>query len=151
MTPRVLIFFDASVLLAAAGSPRGGSSAAIALIAGSDRYEAVVSGQVLREALGNLRLKFLEEALVRFYTQLGGLRPGLAQVGEGLAPQDLPASLAPKDRHVVEACLNAGANICLTLDRRHLLTDELRRWGIEHGIRFLTPGEFLAWQRVRES
>ncbi len=54
MIQRTRVFLDASVLLAAAGSPDGGSSAAIELQIGSQRYEALVSADVLREALKNV-------------------------------------------------------------------------------------------------
>ncbi|MBM2812310.1 MAG: hypothetical protein HW416_3069 [Chloroflexi bacterium] len=149
MTQRARVFFDASVLLAAAGSPEGGSTAAIALLANSDQYEPVVSAEVLQEALGNLRLKFKEAAVIRFYQLLGQLRPVLAGPGPTLSVVDLPPSLAAKDHHVVRSCLTSGASICLTLDRRHFLGDDIRRWGIEHNLRLLTPVEFLAWERIR--
>jgi hypothetical protein len=48
VTEPTRVFLDASVLLAAAGSPRGGSAAAILLIASSADYEAVVSVEALR-------------------------------------------------------------------------------------------------------
>ena len=67
-----------------------------------------------------------------------------------MGTDDVPTSVAAKDRHIIDACVAAGAAICLTLDRRHLLTDELRRWGAQHNLRFLTPGEFLAEERQRE-
>ena len=121
----------------------------MALITNSEEYEAIVSPEVLREAAGNLRLKFPESAVVRFYTLLGELRPTLIDPGQASKDIDLPNSIAPKDQHVLDGCLIAGASICLTLDRRHLLTDELRQWGMRRNLRFLTPGEFLVWDRLR--
>lgn len=151
MTPKVRVFLDASVLLAAAGSPGGGSSAAIALLTESEAYQAVVSAEILREALGNLRLKFGQSAVIRFFTLLGGLQPSLAESGAAfpVGTSDLPDSVAAKDLHVLQACLAVGASVCLTLDRRHLLTEGIRRWGMGQQLRFLSPGEFLAWERLR--
>jgi predicted nucleic acid-binding protein len=140
----IKVFLDASVLLAAAGSPDGGSSACLALLA-SGEYQPLVSAEVLREALGNLRLKFDRAAILRFYTQLAALQPTLVRP---VAAQ-LPPSIAAKDHHVIQACLASGASICLTLDRRHLLQEEIRRWAIGRDFRLLSPGEFLAWERLR--
>jgi len=147
--PKAGIFLDASVLLAAAGSPQGGSSAAIAQVAHSEEFEVLVSSQVLREALGNVRLKFGQAAVIRLYTLLAQLQPRLVGPRESAAPANLPASVAVKDHHILQACVAAGASICLTLDRRHLLSEDVRRWGIERDLRLLTPGEFLAWHRLR--
>ena len=109
----------------------------------------MVSVEVLREALRNLRLKFDRSAVSRFYNLLGTLQPSLAEPVGASAALDLPTGLASKDHHIVLSCLGAGAAVCLTLDRRHLLTDEVRRWGLERDLRFLTPREFLVWERLR--
>lgn len=135
--------------MAAAGSPGGGSSAAIALLIGSERYETLVSAEVVREALKNVRLKLDQAAVIRFLVLLGDLRPTLVESGQGEMDLDLPGSVATKDYHVIQACIMAGVSICLSLDRRHLLTEDLRVWGTRRQLRFLTPGEFLAWERLR--
>ena len=151
MNPAVGVFSDASVLLAAAGSPTGGSSAALDIIATDARYEALASPDVLIEARGNVVSKFPPEASTRLAALLSRLRPRVVQPGDAADPGDLPASLAAKDRHVVYACLAGGAVICLTLDRKHLLTDELRSWGMRHRLYFIRPAEFLAWHRLRDA
>jgi hypothetical protein len=81
---------------------------------------------VLREALGNLRLKGTPDGVARFYALLGDLRAELVEIADG----------GPRD---------------LTLDRRHLLTDEIRRWGMGIGLRLLTPGELLARVRLDQN
>ena len=142
------VFLDASVLLASAGSQHGGSSSAINRLLGSEEYEAITSREVEREARGNLGRKFDQLARIRFDARQGELMPTYVDPGATPLPPDLPASAAAKDHHVIAACLAAGAAICLTLDRRHLLSEDVRQWGLRHGIRFLTPGEFLEWDRL---
>ncbi len=151
MNQRIGVFPDASVLIAAAGSPMGGSSAALDIVATDVRYEAIASPAVLVEARGNAVSKFPVEASARLVVLLSRLRPRIVQPGDATDPGDLPASLANKDRHIVYACLAGGAVICLTLDRKHLLTDELRSWGMRHRVYFIRPAEFLAWHRLRDA
>ena len=150
VNPAVTVFSDASVLLAAAGSSTGGSSAALDIIARDIRYQALASAAVLLEARRNVAAKFPAEASARLAALLSRLRPRIVQPGDAADPGDLPASLADKDRHVVYACLAGGAVICLTLDRKHLLTDELRSWGMRRRLYFIRPAEFLAWHRLRD-
>ena len=151
MTRPARVVLDASVLFAAAGSPQGGSSTAIGLLAGSGDYQVVLSAEILREALGNVRLKLGSAALGRLYTLLATLRPVLVAPDASHPLAQPPPPVAAKDEHVVRSCLQAGASVCLTLDRRHLLTADLRRWAIRHHhLRLLTPGEFLAWVRLHQ-
>ncbi|MGH2583930.1 MAG: hypothetical protein ACRDJE_03365 [Dehalococcoidia bacterium] len=140
---------DASVLVAAAGSPTGGSAVAIDGLSDSPRHQAMVSLHILDEAHRSTRRKLSPVALDRLLHMLRTLRPQVAQLS-GTAPPDLPRSVAATDHHVIDCCLSAGASICLTLDRRHLLTAEIRQWGLQRGLRFLTPGEYLAAERAQD-
>lgn len=151
MNPPLGVFLDASVLLAAAGSPLGGSSEAIEIVAADARYEAAVSDGVLLEARRNVDRKFAPAAGGRLIALLARARPVIIRSGDLTAPFPLPSFLAEKDEHVVRACLAAGATICLTLDRKHLLTEELRRWGMQHRLFFIRPAEFLYWHRLRST
>jgi predicted nucleic acid-binding protein len=143
------IFLDASVLLAAAGSQHGGSSLVMSVLLGSDEYETLTSTIVELESRINLHLKFSPLARLRFRSFVGELMPVRVDLADVAPPTDLPASVASKDSHVLAACLAVGASICLTLDRRHLLTEDVRAWGTRHGVQFFTPGEFLEWHRRR--
>src|SRR5439155_25482267 len=143
------VVFDTSVLLAAAGSPQGGSSLVMEKVSGSASHEAIASATILREAHANLRLKFDSAALVRFYALLAALRPRLVESQDVTVPADLPASVAAKDHHIIRICIWADATMCLSLDRRHLLTHEVRRWGMARSLRFMSPGEFLEFERIR--
>jgi hypothetical protein len=150
VSPTIGVFSDASVLLAAAGSPTGGSSAALETIATDARYQALASSYVLSEARRNVSVKFPAGADARLAHLLAQLRPRIVRLDAAADLRDLPTSLAEKDRHVVHACLVGGASICLTLDRKHLLTEELRTWGMRRRLYFIRPAEFLAWHRLRD-
>jgi hypothetical protein len=151
MNPRLGIFLDAAVLVAAAGSPTGGSSAAIDTIAGDRRYQAALSPNVLREARRNVDAKLAAPAGPRLVSLLVRLRPTIVRPEAFAGELAIPESVAAKDHHVVRACVAYGATIRLTLDRRHLLIDELRAWGMKRRLFFIRPAEFLHWHRLRDA
>ena len=149
MNARTVIVLDASMLVAAAGSPVGGSAIVLQGLSGSNRYQAALSQRIVNEAVGNVWTKLGEAAAVRLQAMLRALHPLMIEL-RAIDLSDLPPSVAAKDHHVIDCCLSANASICLTLDRRHLLTTEIREWGVGRGLRFLTPGEFLAEERARD-
>lgn len=63
------LFIDASVFIAAAGSPEGGSSFVLELCK-RGRFHAVCTKLVLLEAERNIHRKLGAEALLRFYQDL---------------------------------------------------------------------------------
>jgi predicted nucleic acid-binding protein len=144
------VFLDASVLIAAAGSSTGGSSAAIHLISAQGGYALCASPTVLREVAVNVAVKLKPEATPRLAELLRVVArvPDASYLPAGVPA--LPDSYPREDHHVATAALAAGATACLTLDKG-LLTDEVRRWGVLHGLRFMTPGEFLEWHRLLEA
>ena len=71
---RTRVLFDASVLVAASGSPEGGSSLAIEVCWGS-RFKGVVTEKIVHEGRKNVSNKFGEEELLRFYRLLAPLGP----------------------------------------------------------------------------
>lgn len=150
MTPPAIVVLDASVWLAAAGSATGGSSAAIEVLQDSDEFGAALSDLIFDEVVRNLR-KFRPESRARFYALLAAVKPRRFIWDQSTHVPELPPFLADKDRHVVGACLSMGAAVCLTLDRRDLLTPEMRAWAAERGLRLMTPGEFLEELRAREA
>jgi predicted nucleic acid-binding protein len=46
-----------------------------------------------------------------------------------------------KDAHVLAAALRSEADVLLTLDRRHFMTEKVRDAGL--GLKIATPGDFL--------
>jgi predicted nucleic acid-binding protein len=146
-----VVVLDASVLVAAAGSSMGGSATALTLIHQSAEYRATVSDEILDEAQRNVEWKLSETAAARLYFLLRELNPTTVRAPSDQDLIDLPDTVAAKDRHIVTTCLATGASICLTLDRRHLLSSELQTWAATHGLRFMTPGQFLEEERTRDA
>jgi predicted nucleic acid-binding protein len=144
-----VIVLDASMLVTAAGSPDGGSAVVLRGLGGSLRHSAALSQRIRDEAIESAWWKLGEAAAFRLQEMLRELNPLLIEL-RAVDLTDLPPSVAAKDHHVIDCCLSAGASVCLTLDRRHLLTPEVRQWGAARGLRFLTPGEFLAEERARD-
>ena len=64
-----LVFFDASCLIAAAGSPSGGSGFLLSLCA-RGYLKAAVSQPVLLEAQSNIQAKLGDEAIKRYHNFL---------------------------------------------------------------------------------
>ena len=135
-----IVFLDASVLVAAAGSPSGGSALVIEVCWGH-RFAAACSQRVLSEAQINIRGKLPAEAMVRFYQLLAALSPALVPPTSAAEEAKYAAWVAPKDAHVIAAAVQSGAAFLLSLDRKHLVNDEVRRAGLP--LQVLTPGEFI--------
>ncbi|HID85929.1 MAG TPA: PIN domain-containing protein, partial [Anaerolineae bacterium] len=118
------LFIDASVFIAAAGSPEGGSSFVLELCK-RGRFRALCTRLVLLEAERNIHRKLGAEALLRFYQGLAELDPTL----ETLPTSEEIAACEPivgeKDAHVLAAALKSGADVLLTLDRRHFMTEKV--------------------------
>jgi predicted nucleic acid-binding protein len=134
------LFLDASVLIAASGSPTGGSPLVLTLC-GHRLARAVSSRLVLLEAERNIRDKLGDDALVRFYQQIAGLDLDLA---EGPTSQEIAAQsqiIDPKDAHVLAAALKGEVEVLLTLDRKHFFSPLVLRAGLPFLIE--TPGTFL--------
>jgi len=134
------LFIDASVFIAAAGSSKGGSSFVLELCK-RGRFRAVCTKLVLLEAERNIHRKLGAEALLRFYQGLAELDPAL----EAPPTPDEIAACEPivgeKDAHVLAAALRSEADVLLTLDRRHFMTEKVRSAGLR--LRIATPGDFL--------
>lgn len=113
--PTTLLFFDASCLIAAAGSPQGGSGFLLTLCR-QGWLRAAVSHVVLLEAERNLAAK-RPAALGRYHELLARLPWVLAAVPEAIERAAWAAGINPKDRHVVAASLACAADYLLTLDR----------------------------------
>ena len=137
---RTLVFLDASVLVAAARSPNGGSAVAMEVCTGR-HFRAVLTTRVLAEARVNIAEKFGDTELVRFYRQLASIEPEMAPEPSEEGVMACVPLTTEKDAHVLAAALESGAAYLLTLDRRHLLNPLVLSAGLP--VRVLTPGEFL--------
>jgi len=76
-----LLFFDASCLIAAAGSPSGGSGFLLSLCA-RGYLKATISQPVLLEAQRNIQKKLGDNALKRFFALLAVVPFSLASLPE---------------------------------------------------------------------
>ncbi|MBI4759006.1 MAG: PIN domain-containing protein [Chloroflexi bacterium] len=134
------LFLDASVFVAAAGSPSGGSLAVLDLCR-RGHFEAVTTRLILLEAEKNIREKLPREALLRFYRGLGTLPLTIQEPASGEDNDTYTDLIDEKDAHVLAAAVKSGSDWLLTLDRRHFMTPKLRRARLK--VLIATPGEFL--------
>lgn len=135
-----LVFLDASVLVAAAGSPTGGSALVLEVCQGQ-HFSALCSQRVLLEAQTNIRRKLSAEAMIRFYQTLAALSPKLTPSSTTAEEARYTAWVAPKDAHVIAAAVQDGAHFLLGLNRKHLVNELVRSAGLPFQV--LTPGEFI--------
>lgn len=132
------LFFDASCLIAAAGSPQGGSGFLLALC-GRELLRGAISHHVLREAEHNIQTKLPPPALDHFYEQVRVLPFLIAPVPVLDEPAAWHLHVNAKDRHVIAAALAIRAAYLLTLDQNLIL--ETNRAALP--ILALTPGDFI--------
>jgi predicted nucleic acid-binding protein len=132
------LFFDASCLIAAAGSPTGGSGFLLALCA-RRLLRPVVSHVVLLEAERNIQEKRGPVVLRAYHSLLisvpFAVAPVLPVAESALWRQVVNA----KDSHVVAAVLASEAPYLLTLDQN--LIAEIDRADLP--FQALTPGTFI--------
>ncbi len=130
-----LVFFDASCVIAAAGSPSGGSGFLLSLCA-KGYLQAVVSTYVLAEASRNIQANLKAEAWANYQVLLTTTPFLMAPV-----PTPLPAMppINAKDVHVVAAAAAVATAYLLTLDKG--LLAEVNR--AQLAFPALTPGTFI--------
>ena len=142
ITRQTTLFFDASVLVAGAHSPMGGS----ALLLDACRlggFTAQTTFLIILEALHALERDFPQQSLTRFYTYLAEINWELLPVPPEHALQEYTALIDPQDAHVLAAAVEGESEFLLTLDRRHILAcrETVEEAGLP--IRILRPGEFI--------
>jgi predicted nucleic acid-binding protein len=133
-----LIFLDASCLIAAAGSPSGGSGFLLSLCAKS-YLKAAVSQPVLLEAQSNIQAKLGDEAIKRYHNLLAIIPFSLASLPDRAELKRLGKLINKKDVHVVGAALEVHAPFLLALDKGLVL--EVNK--VNLGIQALSPGDFI--------
>ncbi len=129
-----IVLFDGACLVAAAGSPTGGSGFLLRLCS-RGYLTAAASLSILAEADKNVRGKLGDLAALRYERLLNSV--DLLRVrGSG---RPVPAVVNEKDRHVLAAALDAHANLILTLDRP--FASEVAASGV--GVTAVTPAQFI--------
>jgi len=134
------VFLDASVLIAAAASPSGGSSLLLEVCRGK-RFRAVTTRRVLLEAQRNIRKKFSEPEVIRFYREIASLDPEIAQPATEEELAKYAQLIERKGAHVLVAAIKCDASFLVTLDRKHFMTPQIGKANLPLSI--LTPGEFI--------
>lgn len=132
------VFFDASCLIAASGSPSGGSGFLLSLCA-KGFLQGVVSQPVLIEAQRNITSKLGSEALNTFFRLLAVVPLTLTQIPAGSELKVYETLVNPKDAHVVAAAEVNQVPFILTLDKR--LAAQINQTNLP--VKALTPGEFI--------
>lgn len=130
-----LLFFDASCLIVATGSPTGGSGF-LTTLCQRHFLEGAVSSPVLTEARRNVREKLSAEALERYF-RLVVLTPfRLVPVPPPRVLADCASLVGPKDAHVLAAAL---AVYLLMLDKK--LAERIN--GADSDVQAISPGDFI--------
>jgi predicted nucleic acid-binding protein len=140
LTAPARLFFDASVLVAAAGSATG-ASALVVETCHRGLARAVASRTVLLEAERNIRNKLGNNSLLRFYEALGLLDLEIVPDPTSRAIDAQTRIIHAKDAHVIAVASVAGVDFLLTLDRKHFMTRAVLEAGLPFEI--LTPGDLL--------
>lgn len=131
------LFIDASCLVAAAGSPTGGS-ARLLLLCRQGYLLGAVSASVVREAGRNVAVEFSADAGVRFERLLRETPLIMAPFSADDETR-AAAIVGTKDGHVLAAALAAHAAYLITLDKR--LATRVNQAGL--AVEALSPGDFL--------
>ena len=134
------VFFDASVLVSAAYSLKGGSSRVIRLCE-LGGLAAVTSILVLNEAERNLREDFPSESLQRLNSFLQTAPWIVLDLPSAQAVAECQRLIDADDAHVLASALAGQVSYLLTLDRKHFFTNRLSQAHLPFVI--CTPGEFI--------
>jgi len=138
--PKIRVFFDTSVLFAAAYSSTGAARDLIKL-ALDDRLQIVVSQDVLEEARRNLLKKAPEKIAV--YRQLIELiEPEIAPTPSKEEVQQAEKYVAQKDAPIIAAAIKAQPDYLATYDRKDLLDPP--QVAANSGLRIVTPDVIVA-------
>lgn len=140
------VFLDASVLVAAAGRPEGGSAAILDLCR-RGALTPLVSSRVLLEAERNVRKKLSPDAVVRYYYFITTVRPRRVPEPRARAVERFLRVINNKDAPVLAAAVAGRAHALITLDR-DFVSGAVRRAAGRTEI--LEPGELLRRLRAEE-
>jgi putative PIN family toxin of toxin-antitoxin system len=141
---------DASLIVAAVLTKNLHSASRIVLeAAASGAFEPVISDEIeaeYREVLARDKLR--RGAPAGAHRMAASIMNVLLGVAERVEPVPGVRAVAkdPKDDKYVAAALGGSAEYVVTLDRRHMLA-----LGAHEGVRFVTPGDFLAVLRSSSS
>ncbi len=134
---------DASLIVAAVWTKNPRSASRIVLeAAAAGAFEPIITDEIEAEYRDVLtRDKLRRGAPAGSQRIAASIMDALVGVAERVepAPYVHVVEKDPKDDKYVAAALGGGAEYVVTLDRRHMLA-----LGAHEGVRFVTPGDFLA-------
>ena len=133
-----LVFFDSSCIVAASGSPTGGSAFVLSLCR-RRLLRAAVSYPVLEEAERNITSNFEPHILIAYRHLVRTTPLAIVSSIEEAATSFWSSYVGEKDAHVTAAAERIGAVYLLTLDKR--LAAGVRRCG--RTLDALSPGDFI--------
>jgi putative PIN family toxin of toxin-antitoxin system len=146
MPKKKKVFLDASVLIAAAASPGGGSSLVLEVCRGRNFY-AATTRKVLLEAQRNIRKKLSRDALLRFYKEIASLKAEIVNTATQEELSQYNDIITTKDSRVIACAVKCNADFLITLDRRHFQTEAIKKENLS--VIIMTPKEFLAWVKEK--
>src|SRR3954471_22967188 len=114
---KTLLFFDSSCLIAAAGSPHGGSSLLLGICA-RGFLKGAVSHAVVAEAEGNILSNLKPQALSRYHQEILRIPLVVAPIPSVAERENAAPITGEKDAHVLASALHVGAEYLITLDKR---------------------------------
>lgn len=132
-----LLFFDASCLFAAAGSPKGGSAYLIS-VCSRGYLQAVVSPDVLIEAERNILDKLIPEAFYRYRDIVSSTNFLVISTPSKQIVRQYEAIFF-EDAHVIASSLISHSEFLITLDQNL----ERRTKDANLETKAISPGEFL--------
>lgn len=141
---------DASLIVAAVWTKNPRSASRVVLeAAAAGAFEALITDDIeveYRDVLARDKLR--RGAPAGVHRVAGSIMEALVAIAERVDPvPDVHViEKDPKDDKYVAAALGGGAEYIVTLDRRHMLA-----LGAYQGVRFVTPGDFLAVLRSSTS
>jgi predicted nucleic acid-binding protein len=134
-----VLFFDSSCLIAAAGSPTGGSSLLLAICA-RGFLTGTASHAVLAEAEGNILSNLPPPALTRYQQEILRIPLAVAHIPSPAEREAAAPVTGEKDAHVLASALHIGADYLITLDKR--LEDRIVN-SEQLSLQALSPGAFI--------
>ena len=137
----IRVFLDATCWVAAALKPTGGS-AKILMLARTGRLALVATQRVLQEAERNLARDYGGEKLERFNRDQ--MDADVEVVDEVTDEEEArwQGLTVEKDRHVLAGAVKGRAEVVVSLDQKHLLTERVIR---EFPVPVRSTQGFFAW------
>lgn len=144
--PLLTIFLDTSVILSGLASPIGGSRKLFEA-AKRHKIKLLTTSLVLQEAVNHLQKLDIEPHQLEtlFSTKTIHL---VANPPEKMIEKFRAASPDPDDAHVLAGAGLSGANVLVSLDKKHLLTAGVRR--VLKPMLVKSPRDFWKWSRKQK-